>query len=86
MGRSSGKAAYSIPTLTGPMNGQVDYNVTWASAVGLITVSDAIYGNGTGPFDFIPVTGNCLTQRLTVIRWASTQLTLRLQAAPPRTS
>ena len=76
LGTSNGTAAYQIPTLDGLKFGIVDYSVTWVGVLGFITVSDPIYGNGSGPFDFIPVHGNCLNQPLDVIRWSSLQITL----------
>jgi hypothetical protein len=41
-----------------------------------MTVNDPIYGTGSGPFDFIPARGNCVTTDLTVIRWSSLQIVL----------
>jgi len=73
---SSGDAAYGIPTRAGTKSGTVDHIVNWAGVVGLITVSDPVYGNGSGPFDFIPVHGNCVTTPLDVIRWSSTQFVI----------
>jgi hypothetical protein len=75
-GTSSGGAAYAIPTRAGTKSGTVDYIVNWAGVVGFITVSDPVYGNGSGPFDFIPVHGNCVTTPLDVIRWSSTQFVI----------
>ena len=75
-GTSGGNAAYAIPTQAGVKSGTVTYNVTWVGVLGFITVSDPVYGNGSGPFDFLPVRGNCATVPLTVIRWTSTQIVL----------
>jgi hypothetical protein len=50
--------------------------VTWVGIAGFITVVDPVYGTGSGPFEFLPVTGNCLNRPLTVIEWLSQQIVL----------
>ena len=75
-GSSGGDAEYAIPTSAGTKVGTVDYTVNWAGIAGFISVSDPVYGSGNGPFTFVPVNGNCVTQPLNVIRWTSTQIVL----------
>ena len=75
-GSSGGQAKYAIPTVAGTKAGTVSYTVNWAGIAGFISVVDPVYGSGNGPFTFIPVSGNCVTQPLTVIRWESTQIVL----------
>lgn len=75
-GLSSGQSSYAIPTQAGTAAGTMHYTLTWVGAVGVITVDDPVYGTGNGPFDMIPVTGNCITAPLTVIRWSSHKFVL----------
>lgn len=82
MGTSTGTAAYSIPTTAGLAGGEVDYGVTWVGTAGFITVEDDVYGNGSGPFAFLP-NGNGVTRPVTSIRWFSQQITFGSGARTP---
>ena len=69
-GGTSGRASYSVPTVSGPRGGTVNYVVTWLTDAGFITVQDNVYGNGVGPFLYLP-NGTGLTGPVTTIRWVS---------------
>jgi hypothetical protein len=74
-GTTRGTAQFEIPTSAGVARGTVLYTVVWLSNVGVITASGANYGFAPGPFDFLPVTGDCSTEHpLTVIAWTGLHL------------
>jgi len=70
-GTTTGKASYSIPTTAGVAGGTVNYNVIWVGIAGFITVEDPVYGNGVGPFAFLPRGLSPVTS----IQWLSQQIT-----------
>jgi hypothetical protein len=73
-GTTAGEASYSVPTTAGPAGGTVAYSVVWLGIAGFITVEDDVYGNGAGPFVFLP-NGDGLIRPVTSIRWVSQQIT-----------
>jgi hypothetical protein len=73
-GTTTGQASYAIPTTAGAAGGTVNYSVIWVGIVGFITVGDDVYGNGVGPFAFLP-RGDGIFRPVTSIRWLSQQIT-----------